>query len=543
MRIGRIWDFIMRRKTQIFVPFFLLVVIMVSVIGSFMPHFLAGRRNVIDQNESAIIYNNSLILSISSSTGSTAYSLEFQDNFQSASIAIYPEKLPGEAYIRIFDEDGVLVKGEYTTIKEPAEVDQNTPSTDTDALASRSNSLSSNGVSYLLTEELKKYTLNLQPGYILELHSSSKNQASFLSTLDQVLATEFLPSSETERYVVMPNGLKKLSWDDTTASDALYSQLQRYLTNLIANYQTIIDDETLNHKTADLARKTQVIHAYQTLKEADRIEFAEFIDHLRRGGSPVITYTGSDTYYINESIDFADYVVILDNEDGEIPISNLQIAHEINWSQPGDYTVELTASDSDHNITILSLTLTLVKPNDDSELPDSPDSPDSPDDPGSSDITDIPNDPSTPDDQPPDDTDLPDDSNASPDSPEAPDTTPPAQLPQPLPPNDPSQSLGNLTYPSSSATEPDDKDNNSQAPTAPVIPSGIGTNAPIEPEEEPSTPTQVWDNNRPEPIITSTPSEETSPTEEFNWKTLFPFVIGIIFLILIIKFIFDHYVR
>ena len=103
-------------------------------------------------------------------------------------------------------------------------------------------------------------------------------------------------------------------------------------------------------------------------------------------------------------------------------LGNLQIAHEINWSQPGDYTVELTASDSDHNITILSLTITLVKPNDDSELPDSPD------DPGSSDITDIPNDPSTPDDQPPDDTDLPDDSNASPDSPEAPDTTPPAQL-------------------------------------------------------------------------------------------------------------------
>ncbi len=540
MRIGRIWDFIMRRKTQIFVPFFLLVVIMASVIGSFMPHFLAGRRNVIDQNESEIIYNNSLILSISSSTGSTAYSLEFQDNFQSASIAIYPEKLPGEAYIRIFDENKVLIKGEYTTIKEPVEPNEDALGADTSASTSKPTSPPLNEVSYLLTEELREYTINLQPGYILELHSGLRNQVQFLSTLDQQLATEFLPSNETERYVVMPNGLKKLSWDDTTASDALYSQLQRYLTNLIANYQTIIDDETLNHKTADLARKTQVIHAYQTLKEADRIEFAEFIDHLRRGGSPVITYTGSDTYYIDESIDFADYVVILDNEDGEIPISNLQIAHEINWSQPGDYTVELTASDSDHNITILSLTLTLVKPNDDSELPDSPDSPD---DPGSSDITDIPNDPSTPDDQPPDDTDLPDDSNASPDSPEAPDTTPPAQLPQPLPPNDPSQSLGNLTYPSSSATEPDDKDNNSQAPTAPVIPSGIGTNAPIEPEEEPSTPTQVWDNNRPEPIITSTPSEETSPTEEFNWKTLFPFVIGIIFLILIIKFIFDHYVR
>lgn len=540
MKIGRIWDFIMRRKTQVFVPFFLLVVILTSIIGSFMPHFLAGRRNVIDQNESEIIYNNSLIVSISSSTGSTAYSLEFQDNFQSASIAIYPEKLPGEAYIRIFDEDGVLVKGEYTTIKEPVEPNEDALGANTSASTSKPTSPPLNEVSYILTEELREYTINLQPGYILELHSGLRNQVQFLSTLDQHLATEFLPSSETERYVIMPNGLKKLSWDDTTASDALYSQLQRYLTNLIANYQTIIDDETLNHKTADLARKTQVIHAYQTLKEADRIEFAEFIDHLRRGGSPVITYTGSDTYYIDESIDFADYVVILDNEDGEIPISNLQIAHEINWSQPGDYTVELTASDSDHNITILSLTLTLVKPNDDSELPDSPDSPD---DPGSSDITDIPNDPSTPDDQPPDDTDLPDDSNASPDSPEAPDTTPPAQLPQPLPPNDPSQSLGNLTYPSSSATEPDDKDNNSQAPTAPVIPSGIGTNAPIEPEEEPSTPTQVWDNNRPEPIITSTPSEETSPTEEFNWKTLFPFVIGIIFLILIIKFIFDHYVR
>ena len=66
MRIGRIWDFIMRRKTQILCLFFLLVVIMTSVIGSFMPHFLAGRRNVIDQNESEIIYNNSLILSISS---------------------------------------------------------------------------------------------------------------------------------------------------------------------------------------------------------------------------------------------------------------------------------------------------------------------------------------------------------------------------------------------------------------------------------------------------------------------------------------------
>ncbi len=137
MRIGRIWDFIMRRKTQIFVPFFLLVVIMASVIGSFMPHFLAGRRNVIDQNESEIIYNNSLILSISSSTGSTAYSLEFQDNFQSASIAIYPEKLPGEAYIRIFDENKVLIKGEYTTIKEPVEPNEDALGADTSASTSK----------------------------------------------------------------------------------------------------------------------------------------------------------------------------------------------------------------------------------------------------------------------------------------------------------------------------------------------------------------------------------------------------------------------
>lgn len=542
MRIGRIWDFIMRRKTQVFVPFFLLAVILTSVIGSFMPHFLAGRRNVVDQNASEIIYNNSLILSISSSTGSTAYSLEFQDNFQSASIAIYPKNLSSEAYIRIFDENNVLVKGEYTTIKDPAESSDNVPDAETDAFVSESNSLSLSDVSYLFTEELREYTLNLQPGYILELHSGLRNQVQFLSTLDQYLATEFLPSSETERYIVMTNGLKKLSWDDTTTSNALYNQLQRYLTNLITSYQTTIDDETLNHKTADLARKTQIIHAYQTLKETDRAEFTDFIDHLRRGGSPVITYTGSDTCYIDEIIDFADYVVIIDNEDGEIPTSNLQIKHEINWSQPGEYLVELTVADNDHNVTVLSLTITLVKPNDDSTLPESPDDSDS------SDTTDTPNNPTMPDDQPPNEPDLPTDSNTPPDSsdtPDTPDTTPPTQSPQPLPPNDPSQSLGNFNYATSQPApiNPNTPSVDVANPEIPTPPSGIGTNAPVEPEEEPSTPTQVWDNNRPDTIGTPTSSEDTPQTEGFSWKTAATFALGIIFLILIIKFIFDHYVR
>lgn len=305
MKLGQIWDYVMRRKTQFLV---LAAVLFLGIAGLNRLIVKSQPSNNLNNLESLTseTYNNSLVLKIAADGAKApSYQLTFKDNYTKATVRITEETLQNEAYVRIFDPSGNLLRGEYTAIEDvepvtpPATEETDDPATTLpleepeEAMAGAENQDQADeietptqgvaAVTYRFVNTPKNYELSLELGSIIEVHSED---ARFWSTLDNAEAVAFRPDG-TERYVVTAEGLSKENWGAAKALAENYQLLKRFLVRQIEDYQAKVSEEILSDKNLDQAAKMKVVVAYNSLAEADQAEYTEFIDWLINGKPPV----------------------------------------------------------------------------------------------------------------------------------------------------------------------------------------------------------------------------------------------------------------
>lgn len=307
MKLGQIWDYVMRRKAQ-FLMLAAAIFLAVAGVSRIIAKSQANDNLKNLESLTSETYNNSLVLKIAADGAKTpSYQLTFTDNYTKAMVRVTEVALQSEAYVRIFDSSGNLLRGEYTAIEDVEPVTPPTEETDNPATlplekpeeatvetdGETGDQAESNepqtptqavtAVKYKFVDAPKNYEISLASGSIIEVHSEA---ARFWSTLDNGEATAFRPDG-TERYVVTTEGLSKENWDAAKTLAENYQLLKRYLVQKIEDYQTKVSDEVLSDKNLDQAAKMKVVAAYNSLAEADQASYQEFIDWLINGKPPV----------------------------------------------------------------------------------------------------------------------------------------------------------------------------------------------------------------------------------------------------------------
>lgn len=312
MKLGQIWDFVMRRKAQFLM---LAAALFLGIAGLSRLIVKNQPSNNLNNLESLTseTYNNSLALKIAADGAKIpSYQLTFRDNYTKVTVRVTEEALQNEAYVRIFDPSGNLLRGEYTAIEDvepvtpPVTEETDDPATTLplekpeEAVSGTKNQDQADevetptqgvtAVTYRFVNTPKSYELSLEPGSIIEVHSED---ARFWSTLDNAEATAFRPEG-TERYVVTAEGLSKENWGAAKTLAENYQLLKRFLVRQIEEYQAKVSEEILSDKNLDQAAKTKVVVAYNSLAEADQAEYAEFINWLINGKPPIEDEPGAD---------------------------------------------------------------------------------------------------------------------------------------------------------------------------------------------------------------------------------------------------------
>ena len=512
-KIGEIWDYLMRRKPILVA---LILAFILGIIGC--AKILSPDEGVnlaqLSETSPELKYDNSLILVINGRK-QPSYVLNFEQDFKKARVAVTNVPLTAETYIRIFDEQGRLLAGEYTVMQDPAATilpdDPDSPDdtidqeeTEEDEGATKPDHA---GVDYVLTPETKSYELDLEPGYKIELRTSS---GYFYSTLDNREAQSFRPlAGQTETYVVMRGGLRRLSWSEAEGGEQMYVLLRNYIFGLIADYQATVTDEVLNNKNLDLANKTRVLLSYYMLKLDDQVPYAEFMEHLRRGGSPIIEYSGPKEYEVGEKIEIERFLQVTDNEDGEITSDQIEIIGEIDNNSAGEYLVTIWATDSDQNQTSLEIKFTVLAQPSEEPLPPISDEP-------------IIEDPV-----------LDDPTPSNPIQPTIPVQTPVIEPERPIVGifDRPSQSLVNQEQTVVQSPTDEESSTNDQM-------ANIADDSSISKTDTPATNYQI-----PSTATATTTTTTTQTKKQVSVGDVALIAVGAITFLGLIKFIFDHYVR
>lgn len=451
--IRETWDYLMRRK-----PLLGLLLAVLALGGVLGAKIMMAHQPVVSQAQeigvgSKPTYNNSLTLQVLGQSGKSGYELAFSSDFRLAKIKVSTETLAATASVRILDRSGQMVASETATLQ--------------------------NG-NYQFRDTPVNYNVALAPGYIIEVQAIA---ARMLSNLDYSLATAFDPSNGVERYVVTLNGLRKYTWTEAEGEDALYNLLKNYITGQIKSYQSNISDAVLNNKNLDTARKTQIILAFRELRGVDQEPYREFINHLRRGGVPQITYSGKRRYDMGETVDFTKLVSARDGEDGEYSPEQIITQSEVDLNRAGEYTLSYIVSDSDRNKVTLRIPIVVAETTVEPEpIPD--------------------------------------------------DKSDPEQL------EDTTQSVVNGDVPTLGGGINSDNSLSELEPTTTIWDEHDKLETDLTPDtsEEPTTTVQPGDVN-------ASSADEEKPSAGIGASQIVLIVLGIVLLIGLVRFIFDHYVR
>lgn len=261
MKLSEIWNCFRHRKGLL--GLVLVVAITAGVIGCKLFGAQDGAPKIatlqtIEASTNA--YDNNLSFMIFGQDAKVAYQLNFSDSFHKATITTSDVPLLTESYVRVFDQLGNFMAGEYTDTDDDENVDSQPI--------------------YRFSEAPKAYTLTLAPGAIVEIHA---NEVRFYSSLTGQEAVDFQPSSPTERYVVTENGLRKEQWSPEMGAEIMYALLKTHLVAQIEQYQAQVTPEVLENKELDIANKTRVLLAYYALRLEDQVPYQEFINLVENG--------------------------------------------------------------------------------------------------------------------------------------------------------------------------------------------------------------------------------------------------------------------
>lgn len=192
--------------------------------------------------------------------------------------------------------------------------------------------------------------------------------------------------------------------DDETTEETECELTPQEAKEVVERYHDSVTEEELDNKTINVEGKDEVLAAYQCMQAEDQESYAELIARIERGGIPQLTYIGATEYDSADSIEYYKIVKAVDNEDGEITLSEDNTSYQLTEQTTREaaeedasktYTLNYSVTDSDGNVGELSQEIAIkVASSDDGddsddddskEDPDPGDNPDDDDDPGDDD--------------------------------------------------------------------------------------------------------------------------------------------------------------
>ena len=204
------------------------------------------------------------------------------------------------------------------------------------------------------------------------------NKIVVYNTLTNTIIPEYKAIGTITRYTVIENGIIREDMSEENAEDVAYTQLKVHLVGTIEAYKQKVTEEELQNKRINYEEKTQIIDAYNQLREQDKIPYTSLINQIKQGGIPKITVIASTLEFEKGTpIDVYTLIKAVDNEDGVIVIDKTSTGVKTNLKndEAGSYFVTYEVSDSDNNIGTKTIEITIMADEEDIEVPEIPETP------------------------------------------------------------------------------------------------------------------------------------------------------------------------
>ena len=277
-----------------------------------------------------------------------AYQLTFKEQYTKAEIR-YPNQsaMSGNEYVKIYDTKGDIVTEDIAT-----------------------------GGYFDFNKGTHEITL--EPGYVIEICYPNKfaNKVVVYNTLTNTIIPEYKAIGTITRYTVIENGIVREDMSEENAEDVAYAQLKVHLVSIIEAYKQKVTEEELQNKRINYEEKTQIIDAYNQLREQDKIPYTSLINQIKQGGIPKITVIAPTLEFEKGTpIDVYAFIKAVDNEDRVIVIDKNSTVVKTNLKneEAGTYFVTYEVFDSDNNIGTKTIEITIIADEEDIEIPDIPD--------------------------------------------------------------------------------------------------------------------------------------------------------------------------
>lgn len=189
------------------------------------------------------------------------------------------------------------------------------------------------------------------------------NKVVVYNTLTNTIIPEYKAIDTVTRYTIIENGIVREDMSEENAEDVVYAQLKVHLVGIIEAYKQKVTEEELQNKRINYEEKTQIIDAYNQLREQDKIPYTSLINKIKQGGIPKITVIAPTLEFEKGTpIDVYTFIKAVDNEDGEIVIDKTSTVVKTNLKndEAGSYFVTYEVSDSDNNVATKTIEITII---------------------------------------------------------------------------------------------------------------------------------------------------------------------------------------
>lgn len=189
------------------------------------------------------------------------------------------------------------------------------------------------------------------------------NKVVVYNTLTNTIIPEYKAIDTVTRYTIIENGIVREDMSEENAEDVAYAQLKVHLVSIIEAYKQKVTEEELQNKRINYEEKTQIIDAYNQLREQDKIPYTSLINKIKQGGIPKITVIAPTLEFEKGTqIDVYTFIKAVDNEDGEIVIDKTSTVVKTNLKndEAGSYFVTYEVSDSENNVATKTIEITII---------------------------------------------------------------------------------------------------------------------------------------------------------------------------------------
>lgn len=202
-------------------------------------------------------------------------------------------------------------------------------------------------------------------GYKVVIYTEMPNYVRIKSVLTGTELSQYNTTSKNISYEITRYGFKLLNVENFDEETIMYNDTKNKTINFIEDYKSSVTNEELGNKRINAKKKNEVISAYESLKNADREIYTEFVNKIKTGGLPVIKKkVNSVTIKPKETIDLYSLIEASDNEDIYIAINQTNVVIETNFNNnvAGEYVVKYIVKDSDSNVSTCEINITVESP-------------------------------------------------------------------------------------------------------------------------------------------------------------------------------------